>query len=95
MPVAQQIAMIRHSPEPQPFEHLIDTGLLLAINQSLFAHRGYMLVIDTDDEGVALGFRLEGDGREGIIPFTAHVGVMEARFSEVLWPHYPTVGEVR
>jgi len=48
----------------RPFHELRDTGLLWLINTTVFHPRGYALSITLDDDGVATGWGLLGDGTE-------------------------------
>jgi hypothetical protein len=48
----------------RPFEELRDAGLLWLINRVVFHPRGLALAIMLDDDGVATGWKLLGDGSE-------------------------------
>jgi hypothetical protein len=48
----------------RPFSELRDEGLLWLINTAVFHPRGYALAIHFDDNEVATGWSLVGDGSE-------------------------------
>lgn len=50
--------------DPRPFEDLPDSGVLWAINRTLFHPRGYALAVQFDDDGAATGWMILGDGAE-------------------------------
>jgi hypothetical protein len=50
--------------EQRPFEDMRDEGLLWLINRVVFHPRGYALAFHLDDDGVATGWSLMGDGSE-------------------------------
>lgn len=63
----QAIAHVRWSDDAQPFERLVDTGLLYWINRNAFHPFGFSLALDVNEEtGEAEGFKLLGDGAAGI-----------------------------
>ncbi|WP_130177104.1 hypothetical protein [Cryobacterium sp. SO1] len=62
----QVIAHIRWSDDAQPFEHLIDSGLLDHLNKMALHPFGFELALELNEAGEATGFHLEGDGQRFI-----------------------------
>ncbi|MGE0342533.1 MAG: hypothetical protein AB7O86_05655 [Porticoccaceae bacterium] len=48
----------------RPMSEFRDEGLLWLVNASVFHPRGYALAFHLDDDGVVVGWTLEGDGSE-------------------------------
>lgn len=49
---------------PRPWEELRDSGLLWLINATVFHPRGYALTMHFNDEGMATGWSIQGNGQE-------------------------------
>lgn len=64
----QIIAAVRWSEEPQPFEYLIESGLLHHLNKTALRRFGFVLEVELDAAGAATGFRLIGDGTQRTVP---------------------------
>lgn len=62
---------------PRPFDELADSGLLWLINAAVFWPRGFALAIHCDDDGVATGWSVAGDGTE---PWRSDDAIADARF---------------
>lgn len=60
------IAAVRSPSEVNPFENLIESGLLWWINHEAFHPLGRKLEVVLDDDGHAIGFVLSGDGFQSI-----------------------------
>lgn len=72
--------------DPRPFEDLASSGLLWLINASTFHPRGFALAITVRD-GKAVGWSLQGDGRESWYfdgPRDDKFNAVEATFRQVM-----------
>lgn len=48
----------------RPFSEFRDEGLLWLVNTMVFHPRGYALAFEINDDGDAIGWSLQGDGKE-------------------------------
>lgn len=79
----------------RPFGDLRESGLLWLINRTTFHPRGYALALHVDDDGVATGWTIDGDGTE---PWTFTAAVDDScfeRVQELLSPVVIAVSDAR
>ncbi|MEM9566288.1 MAG: hypothetical protein AAGA93_26950 [Actinomycetota bacterium] len=50
--------------KPRPISELRESGVLWAINRTLFHPRGFALALHLNDDGTVEGWSIQGDGAE-------------------------------